>query len=526
MSSLELLRCCRRRSFGHPGSVAYGSEDWQTKPAFSFAGAGGRFIQEANYNYVGDGAGEFKVVHTEPASRCRLCIGTFIAVFVALAGALLWIVFHYGTRTVTTAGSARDPGSAQNTYNCNTGYSSWRQSWSQGKRAWCCRYFSRGCQGGTAEAQTLVPYDCVAGLNNWVQEWSPGKKQWCCRHWQTGCTSTTQAAATTTAAPYSCHSPEEPRTWDTEQRVWCCLNARRGCPTPAPTQRPAPTQQPAPCSAVCSVAGKGETCGNRMRFSATHTFAGKPGACAMAVARVSHECPFCESCVLDGSFCAGLPITRRPVSTTRYPMPYDCLAGFSSWEQSWPLVKKAWCCKHRSRGCSASTMPAPAVPQPGSTQAPATSMPPFDCLAGFAKWETKWSAQKKDWCCQNGGRGCPQTTSYHERDAPPYHCDIALANWEMLWSITKKAWCCQHKKRGCPGPMTSVPFDCAAGYENWQSGWSAAKREWCCRTKRRGCLASSSAPYDCVDGYSNWEKGWSMQKKQFCCSRVDCSSPR
>jgi len=31
---------------------------------------------------------------------------------------------------------------------------------------------------------------------------------------------------------------------------------------------------------------------------------------------------------------------------------------------------------------------------------------PFDCAAGLSNWKAGWSAPKKAWCCQHGGKGC------------------------------------------------------------------------------------------------------------------------
>lgn len=52
------------------------------------------------------------------------------------------------------------------------------------------------------------------------------------------------------------------------------------------------------------------------------------------------------------------------------------------------------------------------------TTASSTSVQPeddndvqYDCQAGFAIWQTIWSADKKDWCCKAVGRGCPAVAS-------------------------------------------------------------------------------------------------------------------
>merc|ERR1719221_964737 len=61
---------------------------------------------------------------------------------------------------------------------------------------------------------------------------------------------------------------------------------------------------------------------------------------------------------------------------------FDCAAGFAKWQTGWSAEKRTWCCKHKNRGCD------------------------FDCTAGFSKWATGWSADKKVWCCEHEQRGC------------------------------------------------------------------------------------------------------------------------
>lgn len=36
----------------------------------------------------------------------------------------------------------------------------------------------------------------------------------------------------------------------------------------------------------------------------------------------------------------------------------------------------------------------------------AVPSPPYDCDAGYVKWEETWATDKKDWCCRRERRGC------------------------------------------------------------------------------------------------------------------------
>merc|ERR1712217_486143 len=85
------------------------------------------------------------------------------------------------------------------------------------------------------------------------------------------------------------------------------------------------------------------------------------------------------------------------------------------------------------------------VTTPGSpivTAAPTTAEP-YDCRAGYAKWESEWSQARKDWCCWHKSHGCPKSTSSVAL-AKPYNCLT-----EDSWAPQKKSWCCRNTGLGC-----------------------------------------------------------------------------
>lgn len=137
-----------------------------------------------------------------------------------------------------------------------------------------------------------------------------------------------------------------------------------------------------------------------------------------------------------------------------------------------------------------------------------TTTLPYDCDAGYLNWQCGWSAGKKDWCCKNRQKGCPQPD--------PYDCDAGFDNWELGWSFGKKAWCCLHGGgRGCdPEPTPSPGFDCLAGLDAWQTQWAQEKRDWCCMHEDRAC-------YHCDEGLDKWHDGWAVGKKDWCCRHFD-----
>jgi len=115
------------------------------------------------------------------------------------------------------------------------------------------------------------------------------------------------------------------------------------------------------------------------------------------------------------------PTSSTTLATTA--LPFDCNEGFGNWE-SWSITKKSWCCTNEDKGCPTTQAPTP----PPTTQAPPTPPPtpptppstppptppptppttalPYDCNAGVANWMVGWSAAKKAYCCQHGGKGC------------------------------------------------------------------------------------------------------------------------
>eukprot|EP00929_Paragymnodinium_shiwhaense_P041628 TRINITY_DN21610_c0_g1_i1.p1 TRINITY_DN21610_c0_g1~~TRINITY_DN21610_c0_g1_i1.p1 ORF type:complete len:1289 (-),score=474.10 TRINITY_DN21610_c0_g1_i1:127-3993(-) len=67
-------------------------------------------------------------------------------------------------------------------YDCHVDLSSWKVSWSQSKKDYCCRTQHVGC-----EEQDGHTFDCHAGLRNFEIGWSAEKKAWCCKTQGLGC---------------------------------------------------------------------------------------------------------------------------------------------------------------------------------------------------------------------------------------------------------------------------------------------------------------------------------------------------
>jgi len=110
---------------------------------------------------------------------------------------------------------------------------------------------------------------------------------------------------------------------------------------------------------------------------------------------------------------------------------------------------------------SAPRSPPPSSPSPRQPQPPFPPLPPppppprlppatppaihYDCNA----LHTRWSADKRAWCCAHTRPGCPHPP--HPAMSLPFDCNAALVNWKAAWSVQKKQWCCQHEGKGCQG---------------------------------------------------------------------------
>jgi len=84
----------------------------------------------------------------------------------------------------------------------------------------------------------------------------------------------------------------------------------------------------------------------------------------------------------------------------------------------------------------------------------------FDCSAGVGKWQTGWSAAKKDFCCKKGGGV----------DTCQFDCEAGLSMWETGWSEEKKDWCCTNSDKAFCEGSKSIVVDEDTGCDNWKSG--------------------------------------------------------
>jgi len=133
-----------------------------------------------------------------------------------------------------------------------------------------------------------------------------------------------------------------------------------------------------------------------------------------------------------------------------WPATNDCDDGKENWQHLWSQDKQDFCCRTEGVGCRLFVNPA--LPEPAPAPAPSGPVDPFNCADGFLNWKAGWSVQKKQWCCNIHGKGCPENgEGWAAIPAAQYDCDAGFANWVKGWSAVKKVWCCQTARKGCPG---------------------------------------------------------------------------
>merc|ERR1719168_43439 len=89
------------------------------------------------------------------------------------------------------------------------------------------------------------------------------------------------------------------------------------------------------------------------------------------------------------------------------------------------------------------------IPTTTPQDIPTTTSEPYCC-----KSKGLWSLDKKHWCCQHYGVGCPTTPKPTPPPTPPPPTPPPEPNCALgaplTWDMGKKVWCCAHHHIGCP----------------------------------------------------------------------------
>jgi len=220
-SRSAVLSCVRKGGQGHPNcSAAPGP------PVMSFVGNGGTYIQENTYKYIGQGAGQFEVVHDRVASSRRpLFVGGGCALVLLTVAFVVYLALP-----ATQSSTMQSSFPPAELYNCGLQ----QAEWSIAQREYCCQSYHLGCPPTALSTTpttppppttTSEPFDCSAGLDHWRSGWSMAKMVFCCQREGQGCLANTTSARFDCDAGYSSWAAG----WSVEKKSWCCAKAERGC---------------------------------------------------------------------------------------------------------------------------------------------------------------------------------------------------------------------------------------------------------------------------------------------------------
>lgn len=261
----------------------------------------------------------------------------------------------------TTLASVKSTTTVVELFACDATTDADTLSWSDFRKAYCCKRHHRGCPTDAPPSTTRTntdstdeSYDCAAGLGHWQLGWSSLKKEFCCKTIGKGC----EKAGT--SQPFDCEAGYGRWRvgWSFEKMAWCCVHHQKGCQDREPQQKASTTtREPYDCE---EGSGFGEE---------------------MDVDKIAYCCK---------TYKRGCQVANTE--------PYDCAAKFHTWQQDWSYRKKRYCCDHYNRGCAQAAQAA---------QISTTTSEPYNCAVAYNNWHAAWSSAKKSWCCRLYFRGCP-----------------------------------------------------------------------------------------------------------------------
>jgi len=408
----------------------------------------------------------------------------------------------------------------QRVNHCQEDLKSWETSWSRAKKKACCKESGFGCE----------EYDCTSDLGDWQSHWPPAKQGWCCLNKHLGCLTAETGKGSqgspagppthlsTTTKLFNCqHDVQDPESssWSQAKRDWCCLNYHLGCDPYNCTEGLQNSKLWAPAKVIWCCHEKQIGC---------------PGQAGVTTTTINN---------------------------------FDCAAGLSKWEQSWPIDKKKWCCQTYQIACGR-----------------------YNCHEGLERWQKIWTQGKKDWCCANAKLGCktsrptlthaaststttletssrqsdpkadrqssstsgiakstsallletssPTSTSKPSVSSTSLETSSSTSTSTPSVSSTSLQSALQtasqpHKEHSAVSEVLAASessgggddtaarnsYNCIVGIAKWETGWSREKKKWCCVRMQVAC-----APYDCSQDLGKWNSTWKKEKKLWCCKNA------
>lgn len=190
----------------------------------SYVGAGGQYVQETSYQFVGRGGD-----YARP--RRDLTCGAIVLSLLLLIPLLMYML----------------SGTPSQAFDCDTDFFSgtWEATWPRAQQDFCCTTTGRGCATTAlaapmpiippptpppAPAGPVDPFNCAVGE---YQSWVAAKKEWCCRvHHKCSAPAPLPAPVGPAAGQYDCDAGfvNWQIGWSEPKKQWCCVNQQRACP--------------------------------------------------------------------------------------------------------------------------------------------------------------------------------------------------------------------------------------------------------------------------------------------------------
>merc|ERR1711979_81544 len=171
----------------------------------SYVGAGGAYVQDTTYRYVGQGAGNFEVVPVATNIRSNICVWIIpLILLLLLVPFLPYLLPQLSAGPATLPPTPAPINTSSEPYDCQS-----QGMWSFDKKGWCCEHYNVGCpttppptpappppprapppppQSTTSPCPLIaMPGTRTWGPLQWVKGWSGAKKLYCCRTVHRGC---------------------------------------------------------------------------------------------------------------------------------------------------------------------------------------------------------------------------------------------------------------------------------------------------------------------------------------------------
>eukprot|EP00913_Durusdinium_trenchii_P003916 g3625.t1 len=269
-----------------------------------------------------------------------------------------------------------------------------------------------------------IDIDCNSGYSNWYYGWSNYKKHYCCSHEKRGCPGTWKGFA---------HGHIHVTV---QKGVGGLLKVRHFLTLQAGFNNWLHGWSDSKKKWCCGKEQKGcvkfhcdhdavSTWGAEKRDWCCGNFQKgcKGNACELAYSQIQVECDVCRSCTVQAAGCEVHAVAKDP---------YDCDAALNNFFRAWSPPKKQWCCNNRGKGCEGNSPP---KVDPG-----AGMMWKHVQINGFWTWQVVAAA--------GGGVAAPPASL-------PYDCNVGVVNWKIGWSAPKKTWCCAHNKVAPSTPLVA-----------------------------------------------------------------------